>query len=113
MKETQCYAMKGVMLDLKTAARGFAHFFAEKEQVALCGKRPVVRVNVREMKEGEESIYWAYWSNTYESFDFVFPSEEAVRMMSPDGFRVIEHQNVGIVMQVVIEEVQVHMTIQA
>lgn len=47
---------------------------------------------------------WAYWNEAKKEYRFIWPSEQCVRMCSPDGFKSDEAEGRGKVMRVKIEQ---------
>lgn len=84
-----------------TYLAGFMH----SEQVAkICFYKPVERVAVRDMREGETSECWAWWDAKDGRFDFVFASWAGVEMCFPYGSEVERKKGNGEVVNVAIEE---------
>lgn len=78
-----------------TYLSGFAH----SERIAkLYFDKPVERVVVRDLHEGETSTYWAWWDAQEKRFDFVYTSRSLVEMCFPYGSKVeVERGNGEIV----------------
>ncbi len=54
------------------------NLFLIREVYGVCGNDPVHEVVVRDVREGESSKYWAWWSNKEEKFLFVFTDRSLV-----------------------------------
>lgn len=70
-------------------ARGgtfFFHFYPRKVYEITFPRTPGQGVTVRDLREGEESPYYAWWDNRDERFHMVYRSAAQVRMCSPDAF---------------------------
>ncbi len=65
--------------------------------------QPVFKVIVRELREKEESIYWAWWSEKDQEFMFVYPFKGLVEMCFPYGSKCEEERGRGKLMNVVVE----------
>ena len=66
-------------------------------------------VVVRELKEGEESMYWAWWDNAMGLFvpGFIWPSKGQVSMCFPYGPEIEEEKGRGKLLRVMIEEIKI------
>ncbi len=83
-----------------TYLSGFAH----REKVAeLFYRKPVERFAVRDLSEGETSIYWAWWDAKERRFHFVFPHRSGVEICFPYGTKCKVDAGEGEVVNVFIE----------
>lgn len=85
-----------------TYLAGFAH----DEQVAKLYyfDKPIERVVVRDLREGESSEYWAWWDAKKGQFDFVFLSREMVAMCFPYGPDIETEKGNGEIGNVMVEK---------
>jgi len=77
MKETMmyCHKLKTTKYNSSFGEFYYADFFhipwATKQHDKTL---PILRVTVRELKNGEKSIYWGWWDNKENQFIFVQPA---------------------------------------
>lgn len=78
--------------------------FSKSQKVSnlLCNK-PSERVLVREVHEGESPVYWAWWNNVEQTFEYVFPSVLMVSTCFQYGAQVETQLGRGKVVGVVVE----------
>ena len=78
--------------------------FAHDERVArIYFYKPVERVVVRDLHEGEVGDYWAWWDAKKARFDFVFPSRSLVDMCFPYGSKIETEKGNGEIVNVFVE----------
>ncbi len=80
-------------------------FYPSELQVKMCGDGKIVKIIIRELKEGEVSPYWAWWDNEDQSFCMIFPSQVQVRMCFPYGYKIEEELGRGILTNVFVESI--------
>lgn len=83
-----------------TYLSGFTH---DENVAKLFFGKPVERVHVRDLQEGETSEYWAWWDATKTQFDFVFLSRGAVVMCFPYGASIETKKGNGEIVNVMVE----------
>ncbi len=67
------------------------------------GKRPIVRLRVREPRDGELAEYWAWWSTKDSEFMFVFQKEFMVDMCFTYGAAAETERGRGRIVNVIVE----------
>jgi hypothetical protein len=84
------------------------HHFADSAFVARLydGESPIVRVRVREAREGEEPTHWGWWDNEQEKFaaPMTWGARFLVNMCFAYGSKVEEEHGRGHVLPVVVTE---------
>lgn len=65
----------------------------------------MVKVSLRPVKEGETSIYWAYWNTITGKYEFCHPGRAILGMVTDGDFKREERENKGRVVNVMIKEV--------
>lgn len=96
------YAHKFEQRDGSEAFRSFA---ADPRTTALYGTSPIFKVDVREARDGETSIYWAWWENKRQNFGLIYPSRVQLEVCFAYGSQAEINRGRGRVVQVVVEEV--------
>lgn len=83
----------------------YTHFLPHPEVSRLCDpERKVYKVLVRELKEGEESLYWGWWENKTDKFEHVHPTKGILSMVFPYAMELYEKEGRGKAFNVIIEE---------
>lgn len=100
MKKTNLFCGKD-----DSKPRPYTHFYPQKTLVKFCGAEEVVEVIVRELKEGEESFYWAWWDNETEKFSMIYPSKVQSDVCFTYGAEAAGESGEGKQMNVFIEEI--------
>lgn len=78
--------------------------FTHDERVAkIYFYKPVERVVVRDVREGEIGDYWAWWDAKKARFDFVFLSSSLVDMCFPYGSEIETEKGNGEIVNVFVE----------
>jgi hypothetical protein len=99
MRATICYATED--------GRGFKSFMYGPYVAALFSLREdeVFQVRVRDLKEGETSAYWAWWSTEKQSFipGMIWPHEGGVEMCFPYGTAIMTKEGKGEKVNVFVE----------
>lgn len=99
-RSTVMYATRLPKHNGGTYLSGFAH----SEQIAkLNFYKPVERVTVRNLREGETSEYWAWWDTKAKRFDYVFMGRSLVDMCFPYGSKVETEKGNGEIVNVAID----------
>jgi len=98
-RSSRCYATEG--------EHGFESFMYTPEVASLFGirKEDVFLVEVRDLREGETSRYWAWWDNEKQIFvpGFIWPHPGGVEMCFPYGTAVMVKEGKGEKVNVVVE----------
>jgi hypothetical protein len=85
--------------DKRGYKEGFDSFMHTPKVAILFGlrKEDVFQVVVRDLRDGESSPFWAWWSNEKQAFlpGFVWPHEGGVEMCFPYGTRVLIEKGEG------------------
>jgi hypothetical protein len=77
--------------------------FSAKHVSLYGGKNPIVPVLVRELREGETSIYWAWWQQGRQEFCYVWPSKGQAEMCFPYGAQAETKRGRGYLLNVWVE----------
>lgn len=106
MKETIMYCQEFTRPDDE---KFYTHFYPHPKVTKMCGDEPILKVMTREIQEGEESGYWAWWS--YEKDDpgflFCYPTKALLKMCFAYGMKAGEEAGRGIGINVMIEVIEV------
>ena len=106
MKEAIMYCQEFTRLDDE---KFYTHFYLHPKATKMCGDETILKARVREIQEGEESSYWAWWDLRAEDPKFVFcyPRKIQFKMCFPYGLKSAEEHGQGIGVNVVIEIIEV------
>lgn len=102
MKETIMYCLE---LTRPNGEKFYTHFYLHPKTTKLCGDGSILKARVREIQEGEESDYWAWWNLKTEEPGFVFcyPAKTLLKMCFPYGMKATEEHGDGVGVNVMIE----------
>jgi len=67
----------------------------------------VYRVRVREMQDSEESLYWGFWVNDSNQFEYVYLHRDMLGICFPYGIEAEVKHGHGKDCNVIIEEIKV------
>lgn len=85
----------------------FVHIFRHPKGTIACGDyhkpEPVFEVEVRELREGEQSVYWGWLSFEDNLFHMVYPSRVQAVVCFPYGYEAEEQRGRGKFMNLVVE----------
>ena len=107
MKETIMYCQEHTRHD---GEKFYTYFYSHPELTKMCDDEPpILKAKVREVLEGEESDYWAWWSFEEEDEEFIFcyHSKEILGMCFPYGMKAAEEHGEGIGVNVMVEIIEV------
>ena len=86
----------------------YTHFMSHPEVCRLFDEsHEVYKVIVRELKKGEESIYWGWWENKTNQFEHVHPTKGILSMVFPYAMELYEKEGKGKALNVIIEELKI------
>lgn len=86
----------------------YTHFMIHPEVSRLYSpERDVYKVTVRELKEGEESLYWGWWDNETNRFEHVHPTRGILSMVFPYAMELYVERGDGKDYNVIIEEIEI------
>lgn len=103
MKETIMYCQEFTRPD---GEKFHTHFYSHPKASRMCnGKHPVLKARVREIQEGEESTYWAWWGfgKGDPKFLFCYARKTLLKMCFPYGMKAAEEHGDGVSVNVIIE----------
>ena len=107
MKETIMYCQE---LDRHDGGKFYTYFHLHPSITRMCDNElPILKVNIIEVREGEESDYWAWWSyeNNDDKFIFCYHQKKILGMCFPYGMKIEEENGKGIGVNVMIEIIEV------
>lgn len=106
MKETIMYCHE---FDRHDGSKFYTHFYLHPHATKMCGDKPILKARIREIQEGEESSYWAWWDLQIEDPKFVFcyPRKIQFGMYFPYGLKAAEKAGEGVGVNVMIEIIEV------
>jgi len=110
MKETimYCHRYKTREYDKFLMDYYYTHFFSHPKTTQICdSKENVYKVKVRELKNGEESIYWGWWDNKRNAFVFVHPTRDILSICFPHSIESYIEKGKGKDYNVMIEEIEI------
>lgn len=84
----------------------FIDFYLHPKLVKMCTDGPVFKVCVREVKEGEKSDYWGWFSNEKKEYSMIWPSKVQNTMCFPDGPEAEEKLGRGRQVNLIVEEIE-------
>jgi len=109
MKETIMYCHELTKMDGVTTY--YCHFNVHPRITYFHNKdNKIFKALVRELKEGENSGYWAWWINERDRFEFCYYSRKILGMIFPYGVKAAEEHGDGLefnVMVEILEEVEI------
>ncbi len=107
MKETIMYCQE---FNRHDGEKFYTHFYLNLIAIRLAdSKSPILKVNVKEIREGEESDYWAWWSHEKDDNKFMicYYQKKILNMCFPYGMKIEEDRGNGIGVNVMIEIIEV------
>lgn len=106
MKETIMYCHE---FDRHDGSKFYTHFYLHPHATKMCGDKPILKARIREIQEGEESSYWAWWDLQTEDPKFVYcqPSKIQFKMCFACGLEATEKAGKGVGVNVTIEIIEV------
>lgn len=110
MKESIMYCQKYKNTKFTNYPDGYfyTHFINHPETCRLYDEsKEVYKVKVRELKEGEKSIYWGWWDNESNRFEHVHPTKGILSIVFPYSMKLYEEKGEGKAYNVIIEEIRI------
>jgi len=103
MSTTRSTVMFATRLDCHGGGEHLSGFAHDERVATLYFYKPVERVVVRDLCEGEVGDYWAWWDTKKGRFDYVFPSRSLVDMCFPYGAKIETERGNGEIVNVFVE----------
>lgn len=110
MKKTIMYCQKyeTTQYNYSLGEYWYTHFMPHPEVSRLYDRKiEVYKVVVRELKEGEKSLYWGWWENKTNKFEHVYPTKGILSMVFPYAMEIYEKEGRGKAINVIIEEIKI------
>lgn len=81
----------------------YKNIFSSEKAVSMCSKEKIRKINVREAKDGEDTVYVG-WLDSEGNIDFIFPNLILLEVCFPYGSKTEEKLGRGKVIRVKIDE---------
>ena len=73
----------------------FCDIHSSEGTLSFCGKGTIWKLEVRPVKEGEESPYWGWWDNERQQYEMIFARKILFEMCFTYGYQVEERRSKG------------------